>query len=895
MSKKNIRINAVLNVVKSCLSVVFPLITYPIVLQTLGTVGIGKIDYVQSVISYFAMFAMLGVSTYAVREGAPIRDDKIKLKKFVSEVITINLVFTVVSIVLLFAAALLIPPFRGYLFLFSILWVQIIFRTFALDWVNTIFEDYLFITIRTIVTYIISLVLIILFIKSPEDYWIYAILLLIPNGVICVCNWLYCRRYVSIGFTKSPNFGKHLKPLFILFFYSIMVTIYVNFDTTMLGWIKGDYHVGVYSLSVKVYTIMKNIMTAIYAVAVARLSAFAESEKWPEFRELFSKMCSALTIILMPVSVGIICVSKEIVAILGGDEYFESVHSLRILAFALIFAIFSGLVNGCLCIPLKKEKILLIATTISAAANFVLNLFFIPWFNSTGAAITTVIAEATVLIICLIKIPNKKQYIDFRMVGRSVVDSLIGIVGIVIYSLVIRYYIHSFWPCLITIILGSVILYFVVMLLRRNTFVFDVIHNIISKLQGAHQSDESVKDSEIAQSQKDLLESIKGSLFGVEPNYSSDIKWDEVVEEAKAHTVMALISPVIPVQDETSEHCKAKYMRIMFEQDRLIKCLDAADIPCVILKGSAAAINYPKPYLRAMGDIDVLVPRDRFVEAVELLENNGYIYDHGKEDDELITDETRELSYNKNGVLIEIHQRFSSKGFEVDDILESAISRREYLNLNGYRFPVLPAPENCLVLLGHINQHLNQDRIGLRQIIDWEMYVHSVQDKSFWNEQFIPLAEETGLLTLAANVTRMCNRHLGLNDEVDFGIDVDDSLVDELFEIILSDGNFGRKVLSINTKDEKKTFSVSFDIKKYGFFGYFVRVGQGTSEFCMNHPKLKILAFFYGFFRLFGRGIRAWFKNRDVGKKLGEGKKMYEIHSQRSELFKELGVRSGEE
>ena len=149
MKNKNIKINAVLNVIKSCLSVVFPLITYPIVLRTLGTVGIGKIDYVQSVISYFAMFAMLGVSTYAVREGAPIRNDRTKLKTFVSEVITINLIFTVVSIVLLFGAVFLIPAFRGYIFLFSILWIQIIFRTFALDWVNTIFEDYLFITIRT--------------------------------------------------------------------------------------------------------------------------------------------------------------------------------------------------------------------------------------------------------------------------------------------------------------------------------------------------------------------------------------------------------------------------------------------------------------------------------------------------------------------------------------------------------------------------------------------------------------------------------------------------------------------------------------------------------------------------------------------------------------------------
>ncbi len=397
----------------------------------------------------------------------------------------------------------------------------------------------------------------------------------------------------------------------------------------------------------------------------------------------------------------------------------------------------------------------------------------------------------------------------------------------------------------------------------------------------------------ISQSQRILLEAIKSSLFDLEPNYPPNIDWEDVVFEAKAQTVMGIVDHLIPYHDETSDHVKAMYMRIMYEQNKLIKLFDIAQIPFVILKGCAASIYYPKPFLRTMGDIDILVPRNRFVESVELLETNGYIYDHGKKDDNRITDDIREIEYIKNGIVVELHQSFSSPGVEVDNILESAIYRREYFDLNGFRFPVLPSPENGLVLLGHINQHLKNNVLGLRQIIDWEMYVNSVADNECWSSQFVPLIKETGLITLATYVTDLCCRYLGLPKKVCFEVDFDKSLTDELLEVVLTDGNFGKRIYTDKTKDEKSLISASYSIKRDGFFGYFTRVGMLTSKFCENHPSFKILAFFYGLFRQSGMGISAFFKNKCVGKNMGEGKKLYKKQAKRHELYKSLGVRIG--
>lgn len=399
----------------------------------------------------------------------------------------------------------------------------------------------------------------------------------------------------------------------------------------------------------------------------------------------------------------------------------------------------------------------------------------------------------------------------------------------------------------------------------------------------------------ISQSQYNLFEALKSSLFDAKPYYPSDINWDDVLSEAKAQTVMGLISPIIPVYDVISDQDKAMFMRIMYEQDKLLKCFECAGIPCVILKGSAASIYYPKPYLRTMGDIDILVHQSRFIQSLELLKSNGYLYVPEGAQDENTHDNIRELVFIKNGITIEIHRSFSSPGVEVDDILESAIEKRMYCKLNGYKFPVLPTPENGIVLIGHINQHLKNNVLGLRQIIDWEMYVHSIASTKSVEMQLISLLMKTGLLILAAYVTRMCNKYLGLPENMDFGVDVDDKLVDVLIEVILYDGNFGRKVNSSKTIDEKKVINASYGIKRYGFIVYFTRVGLGTSDFCKKHPSLKFFAFVYGLFSQLCKVFKAWLYNINIGRNFAEGKKLYKIHSNRSELYEKLGVRTGNE
>lgn len=88
--KKSLGFNGLLNGVRSALNLVFPLITFPYITRVLSVGSVGAYNFSNTYVGYFILLAGLGISTYAVREGAKYRDNREKLSKFASEIFALN-------------------------------------------------------------------------------------------------------------------------------------------------------------------------------------------------------------------------------------------------------------------------------------------------------------------------------------------------------------------------------------------------------------------------------------------------------------------------------------------------------------------------------------------------------------------------------------------------------------------------------------------------------------------------------------------------------------------------------------------------------------------------------------------------------------------------------------
>lgn len=102
------------------------------------------------------------------------------------------------------------------------------FNTFGLNWIYEAFEEYTYITIRSLIFQVISVVLLFTMVRSSEDYLQYAAVNIISNVGANILNLFHARKFISLKKSDSEklHIKRHLKPVFILFASAIAATFF---------------------------------------------------------------------------------------------------------------------------------------------------------------------------------------------------------------------------------------------------------------------------------------------------------------------------------------------------------------------------------------------------------------------------------------------------------------------------------------------------------------------------------------------------------------------------------------------------------------------------------------------------------------------------------------------
>ena len=484
MSKKSIKINALLNGLRSALNLIFPLITFPYVSRILSVDSMGIYNFSNTYINYFVLLAGLGVSTYAVREGAKYRDNRDKISSFASEVFTINIVSTILAYIILFCSLVIFNNLYKYITCILVFSLQLLFNTIGTEWVYNIYEDYSYITIRSIAFKIISIILLFIFVKNATDYLWYAGITVFASVGSNALNYINAKKILDIRLTKRVNWKYHLKPILVIFASSVAITLYVSSDTTILGLLKGDYAVGIYGVAVKIYTIASSLISGLLIVTIPRLAMLLGKRRIQEYKIVLGKVISSVSILVLPAAIGLIMLSKEVVLIIAGEKYLNSIFSLQIITSAFIFSNYGMVFNECILIPAKRENSSLYNTLITGIVNVVLNFVLIPLWSYDGAALSTVIAEFMVMILngwsardYIKPIFNSKKSI------KNIIDALVGCTGIVVVCFILKIGVSSLTIRTLLSVVLSVGIYAAILVLMNNDIAMEYIEKIYSRIK----------------------------------------------------------------------------------------------------------------------------------------------------------------------------------------------------------------------------------------------------------------------------------------------------------------------------------------------------------------------------------------------------------------------------
>lgn len=479
---QSIKKNTLFNFVKTLSSIVFPLITFPYVSRVLQPENIGKYNWGNTYVNYFSLLASLGVTTYANRECSRVRDDKKELGEVSSQIFSINVITTIFAYIILFSVLFLFPNLNPYKRVVLIQSVIIIFTTLGADWINSAMEDFAYITIRTVVFQIISLLLMFIFVHRPEDYLIYAAIGTFSSSGANIMNMLYRRRFCRIRFTFHTEWRKHLKPIMLLFVMLVAQTIFSNSDVTMLGLMRTDYETGLYSTASKVYNLLNQLMASILWVVLPRLSNYYADKNYKEINPLLKKSVQLMAMVCLPCLFGVSVLSKEILRLIGGQNYIEAWPSLIILMGSLFFSLIGGsFIGNMIMLPSKREIYFVRACVAAAFINIGLNFLLIPHWGANGAAFTTLLAH---VILYLMMRPYVEKEINIGKTSAIFSAPLIGGLVILIWCIFIKKMFDNFISILALGIIGGASLYFGVLILMKYEFIMPLIPEIKTKILG---------------------------------------------------------------------------------------------------------------------------------------------------------------------------------------------------------------------------------------------------------------------------------------------------------------------------------------------------------------------------------------------------------------------------
>lgn len=449
---RSVKFGFIMNFILTASSFIFPLITFPYASRILLASGNGKIALVTSVVNYFTMIASLGIPTYGIRACASIRDDKEKLSKTVHELIIIHSVTTIISLFFYFLSILFIDKFYAEKELMLINGIGLFLNVLGVNWLYSALEQYSYITIRTIAFKIISVILMFMLVHQQSDYIIYGAISVFAAAGSNVLNFFNMRKYIYLKKYNHYEFKKHMKPIMIFFAQTIAITVYTNLDNVMLGFMKDDVQVGLYSAATRLKTMLVSLVTSLGTVLMPRLSYYIQMNEREEFKKMIKESISFVLLLSISLSFFFIIMAEPSILLLSGNGYIEAVPAMQIIIPSIIFIGLSNITGMQILTPMGKENIVLISVIIGAFVDFILNIIFIPILDAAGASLGTLVTEIIVLIVQIIYVRQLKIKL---------------------------FYVKSFFKIIISILISSILLVLFVELVQLNIFLQLVFGTII--------------------------------------------------------------------------------------------------------------------------------------------------------------------------------------------------------------------------------------------------------------------------------------------------------------------------------------------------------------------------------------------------------------------------------
>lgn len=476
---KSIAANSIYNFALKFFRLIVPILVTSYVLHTLDA---GLYGIYSDAETWVTIALIFGVYAYGIREAARIRDDKQKTRELFTSLFLINLVMNAV-VLAVYGGLVLGTVEKAARSIYLILGLKVFANFFMVEWLNEAFENYKFITIKTIAVRLLYTILVFVCIHKPEDILIYCIIVVAMDLLNNLVSFAYVNRQAPLTF-RHLEIRRHILPICNMLIISNVNLLYTRLDRVMLGQVLSTDLVPMYSIPQSITDMISTLIASIVMVAVPRLAYYSEDHP-KEYLELLNRSYRSFMLVVFPACIGIACLSREVIRLYSGSSYDAAIPVLAVFAIRSIeSSVYMVCANQILYIK-NREKFLVKMLLMGGILNVIFNgaavLFGI--FSPLVAISTTFLAEI-VLMIVLMRYIHKEMEIPFYIFTKTNLKYLL--LSLTFVPVTIGVHLLGFGELLNAVIVVPVCvaIYFGVLLLTKDETMLFLSQKVLSTLLG---------------------------------------------------------------------------------------------------------------------------------------------------------------------------------------------------------------------------------------------------------------------------------------------------------------------------------------------------------------------------------------------------------------------------
>jgi O-antigen/teichoic acid export membrane protein len=374
--------------------VVIPLVVAPYVSRTVGAEGVGVYSYTFNFAYCFALVGMLGVSNYGNRTIAAVGEDKHLRSQNFWNIWAIQILMSLLACAAYGIWCLAAAPQSPRIALVHMITVAC--SLFDISWFFFGIEKFQITVARNLVVKVLNMALIFGLVKGPEDLAAYTAIMVGGNLLNHLLLFPFLRKEVVFVRPSFREMKQHFKPMVVLFFPVVAVSIYKIMDKVMIGALSTTTQTGFYEYAEKIISLPVTLITAVGAVMLPRLSAMLGKDQQDQARRLTQVTMEVMMALTCAMAWGIFAIAPEFAPAFFGEEFAWSGIVMMGLAPSVICQSWANVIRTQHLIPAKMDAVYVGSTWVGAAVNLTMNLLLIPRFHALGAAIGTLCAEFAV-------------------------------------------------------------------------------------------------------------------------------------------------------------------------------------------------------------------------------------------------------------------------------------------------------------------------------------------------------------------------------------------------------------------------------------------------------------------------------------------------------------------